>query len=69
MKQVRSEITVQKGSWQASVWLEAWTVYPVKGPHNPPGKVGGPHTAGPSWLATLDAADHVMLRETAKGFL
>lgn len=69
MKQVRGEITAEHGSWRASVWLEAWALYPEDGPKIPPGTPGAPQTAGGKWIATLAAADHRTMRETAETFL
>ena len=69
MKQVRSEITVENGSWHGSVWLEAWALYPEDGPKIPLGTPGAPKTAGATWLAMLNAADHATLRATATAFL
>jgi hypothetical protein len=69
MKQVRSEISAKDGAWQASVWLEAWALYPEDGPKVPPGTPGDPNTAGSKWVATLDATDHKGMRETAEMFL
>ena len=69
MKQVRGEITAEHGSWRASVWLEAWALYPEDGLKVPPGTPGAPQTAGGKWIATLDAADHKTMRETAETFL
>jgi HupE / UreJ protein len=69
MKQVRSEITAGNGRWHGSVWLEAWALYPEDGPKIPPGVPGAPHTAGSTWLATLDVTDHATLRATAATFL
>ena len=65
MKQVRSEISAGKGSWEASVWLEAWALYPEDGPKVPPGTPGDPGTAGNDWAEKLDAADHAVMREVA----
>jgi hydrogenase/urease accessory protein HupE len=69
MKQVRAEITAGNGSWHGSVWLEAWALYPEDGPKIPPGTPGAPQTAGAKWLATLNTADHAILRSTATTFL
>jgi hydrogenase/urease accessory protein HupE len=69
MKQVRSEISVADGAWSASVWLEAWALYPEDGPKVPPGTPGDPNTAGNSWVKTLAAADHRGMREVAAEFL
>ena len=69
MKQVRSEISAGKGSWEASVWLEAWALYPEDGPKVPPGTPGDPKTAGLDWVAKLDAADHAVMRKVAAEFL
>jgi hydrogenase/urease accessory protein HupE len=69
MKQVRSEFAVDGDKWRASVWLEAWALYPEDGPKVPPGPPGDPKTAGKAWVAGLDAADHADMRETAKMFL
>lgn len=69
MTQVRSEISVESGKWQASVWLEAWALYPEDGPKIPKGTPGAPHTAGKSWVATLDEPDHAIMRKVAAEFL
>ncbi|WP_193212690.1 HupE/UreJ family protein [Luteolibacter marinus] len=69
MKQVRAELTAGEGKWDASVWLEAWALYPEDGPKVPPGEPGDPKMAGNDWTATLDAADHEVMRETARQFL
>ncbi len=69
MKQVRAEITAENGTWHGSVWLEGWALYPEDGPKIPPGTPGDPHTAGGKWIATLNAADHGIMRDTAKMFL
>lgn len=65
MKQVRSEISAKKGGWEASVWLEAWALYPEDGPKVPPGTPGDPKTAGLDWVAKLDEADHTVMRKVA----
>lgn len=69
MKQVRAEITAGEGKWNASVWLEAWALYPEDGPKVPPGEAGDPAMAGNDWVSSLDAADHEEMRETARQFL
>jgi len=69
MKQVRSEISVEDGKWNASVWLEGWALYPEDGPKIPPGTPGDPNTAGNDWLKTLNAADQQTMREVAEYFL
>ena len=69
MKQVRSEISVAHGGWNASVWLEAWALYPEDGPKVPPGTPGDPNTAGNTWVKTLAADDHKVMREVAAEFL
>jgi hydrogenase/urease accessory protein HupE len=69
MKQVRSEISVEDGKWNASVWLEGWALYPEDGPKIPPGTPGDPNTAGRKWLKTMDAADHGTMRGVAEYFL
>jgi hydrogenase/urease accessory protein HupE len=69
MKQVRAEITAGAGVWSASVWLEAWALYPEDGAKIPKGTPGDPGTAGAAWVAGLDAGDHQIMRETAAGFL
>ena len=69
MKQVRSEISVVDGKWEASVWLEGWALYPEDGAKIPPGTPGDPNTAGLKWLKTLNEADHRVMRDTAQGFL
>ena len=69
MKQVRSEISAADGQWQASVWLEAWALYPEDGPKIPAGTPGDPRTSGNAWAATLDEADHEVMRKVAVEFL
>lgn len=69
MKQVRSEFAAGSGQWQASVWLEAWALYPEDGPKIPKGTPGSPGTAGTAWIATLDEADHAVMRKVAAEFL
>ena len=69
MKQVRGEITSEDGEWRASVWLEAWALYPEDGPKVPPGTPGEPQTAGMKWVGALSAADHATMRDTAGMFL
>lgn len=69
MKQVRSEISAGNGQWQASVWLEAWALYPEDGPKIPKGTPGDPNTAGTAWVATLEEADHAIMRKVAAEFL
>jgi hydrogenase/urease accessory protein HupE len=69
MKQVRAEIASGSGTWTASVWLEAWALYPEDGAKIPKGTPGDPGTAGAAWVAGLDAGDHQIMRETAAGFL
>ena len=69
MKQVRAKISADEGKWEASVWLEAWALYPEEGPKVPPGKLGDSNVAGSDWTSTLDADDHEELRETAREFL
>jgi hydrogenase/urease accessory protein HupE len=69
MKQVRSEISLVDGKWEASVWLEGWALYPEDGAKIPPGTPGDPNTAGREWLKTLDEADHKVMRDTALMFL
>jgi len=69
MKQVRSEISVEDGKWNASVWLEGWALYPEEGSKIPPGTPGDPNTAGNDWLKTLNAADQQTMREVAEYFL
>ena len=69
MKQVRAEITAAEGAWSASVWLEAWALYPEDGTKVPPGTPGDPKTSGNAWVAGLDADDHRVMRETAEEFL
>jgi len=69
MKQVRSEISVEDGKWNASVWLEDWALYPEDGLKIPPGTFGDPNTAGNDWLKTLNAADRQTMREVAEYFL
>lgn len=69
MKQVRSEISAGNGQWQASVWLEAWALYPEDGPKIPQGTPGDPGTAGKAWVATLEEADHSTMRKVAAEFL
>ena len=69
MKQVRAEITAENGGWAASVWLEAWALYPEDGPKIPPGTPGDPQTAGNDWVDKLNAADHAVMRNVAAEFL
>ncbi len=69
MKQVRAEIRAADGVWHASVWLEAWALYPEDGPKVPPGTPGDPKMSGNAWVAGLDADDHRVMRETAEEFL
>jgi hydrogenase/urease accessory protein HupE len=69
MKQVRSEITIEKGKWQGSIWLEAWAVYPEDGPKIPKGTPGDPNTAGNDWLEDIDLNEHQTMREIAAGFI
>lgn len=69
MKQVRAEITAGNGGWEASVWLEAWALYPEDGPKVPHGTPGDPRTAGNAWVDKLDAADHGVMRKVAAEFL
>ena len=69
MKQVRAEISVADGGWMASVWLEAWALYPEDGPKVPPGTPGDPETAGNTWVKTLAAKDHQVMRAVAQEFL
>lgn len=69
MKQVRAEISAADGTWNASVWLEAWALYPEDGPKIPQGTPGDPKMSGNAWLAGLDADDHRVMRETAEEFL
>lgn len=69
MKQVRAQLTAGKEGWQGSVWLEAWALYPENGPKVPAGTPGAPESAGDAWVATLSAADHRAMRETAAAFL
>ena len=69
MKQVRSEISVVDGKWEASIWLEGWALYPEDGPKVPPGTPGDPNTAGNDWVKTLDEADHEIMRDTAVTFI
>ena len=69
MKQVRAEITAENGGWAASVWLEAWALYPEDGPKIPPGTPGDPQTAGNDWVDKLNAADHGVMRNVAAEFL
>ena len=69
MKQVRAEITAWNGGWEASVWLEAWALYPEDGPKVPPGTPGNPRTAGNAWAEKLDEADHKVMRDVAAEFL
>jgi hydrogenase/urease accessory protein HupE len=69
MKQVRAEISINRSSWEGSVWLEAWALYPEDGTKVPPGTPGEPGTAGQQWVATLNPADHKVMRDTAVEFL
>jgi hydrogenase/urease accessory protein HupE len=69
MKQVRAEIRAADGAWNASVWLEAWALYPEEGPKVPQGTPGDPKMSGNAWVAGLDADDHRVMRETAEEFL
>jgi hydrogenase/urease accessory protein HupE len=69
MKQVRSEITIEKGKWHGSIWLEAWAVYPEDGPKIPKGTPGDPNTAGNEWLEDMDLNEHQTMREIAAGFV
>jgi hydrogenase/urease accessory protein HupE len=69
MKQVRAEIRAADGVWNASVWLEAWALYPEDGPKVPQGTPGDPKMSGNAWVAGLDADDHRVMRETAEEFL
>jgi hydrogenase/urease accessory protein HupE len=69
MKQVRAEITAADGAWNATVWLEAWALYPEDGPKVPQGTPGDPKMSGNAWVAGLDADDHRVMRETAEEFL
>jgi hydrogenase/urease accessory protein HupE len=69
MKQVRAEIRAADGAWNASVWLEAWALYPEDGPKVPQGTPGDPKMSGNAWVAGLDADDHRVMRETAEEFL
>ncbi len=69
MRQVRAEITAEKGEWHGSVWLEAWALYPEDGPKIPSGTPGDPNTAGNDWMKTLDIDDHDVMRDIAAGFL
>ena len=69
MKQVRAEIRAEDGAWNASVWLEAWALYPEDGPKVPPGTPGDPKMSGNAWVAGLDADDHRVMRDTAEEFL
>lgn len=69
MKQVRSEISADGRKWNASVWLEAWALYPEDGPKVPAGTPGDPNTSGNSWVRTLSADDHSGMRGVAADFL
>jgi hydrogenase/urease accessory protein HupE len=69
MKQVRAEIRAADGAWNASLWLEAWALYPEDGPKVPPGTPGDLKMSGNAWVAGLDAEDHRVMRETAEEFL
>lgn len=69
MKQVRAEIRAAEGTWDASLWLEAWALYPEDGPKVPPGTPGDIGMSGNKWVAGLDADDHRVMRETAEEFL
>lgn len=69
MKQVRGEIHAADGTWNASLWLEAWALYPEDGPKVPPGTPGDIGMSGKQWVAGLDADDHRVMRETAEEFL
>lgn len=69
MKQVRGEISTGHGTWQSSIWLEAWALYPEDGPKIPSGTPGDPHTAGLAWVEKLDPADHAVMRKVAAEFL
>jgi hydrogenase/urease accessory protein HupE len=69
LKQVRAEIHAADGAWHASVWLEAWALYPLDGPKAPAGNPGDLKMSGNAWVAGLDAEDHRVMRETAEEFL
>jgi len=69
MKQVRGEISAGHSTWQGSIWLEAWALYPEDGPKIPSGTPGDPHTAGLDWVEKLDPADHAVMRKVAAEFL
>ena len=69
MKQVRAQISSDGATWEGSVWIEAWALYPEDGPKVADGVPGAPDTWGTDWTSTLDAADHKGMREVEEEYV
>ena len=69
MKQVRAVLSSDGSGWEASVWFEAWALYPDHGPQLGDGVAGHPESWGNDWVATLDAEGHQTMREFGEEYV
>ncbi|MFC7338417.1 HupE/UreJ family protein [Haloferula chungangensis] len=69
MKQVRAVISSDGASWDATVWFEAWALYPDHGPALGDGVPGHPDRWGTVWVSTLNAADHAQMRDFGEEYV
>lgn len=69
MKQVRALISSDGATWEASVWFEAWALYPDHGPALGDGLSGNPESLGADWASTLNAADHRRMRDFGEEYV
>jgi len=69
IEQLRGELTLHDGRWQASIWIAAWMLYLPEGPSVPAGEPGAVGSAGKAWAGTLSSFEHSQLRDQADEFL
>lgn len=69
MKQVRAVISSEGDRWEASVWFEAWALYPDHGPALGDGLEGNPESWGAAWASGMDAEDHRVMRDFGEEYV
>jgi hydrogenase/urease accessory protein HupE len=69
IEQLRGELSVAGGGWEATVWIPAWMLYAPEGPSAPSGDPGEPGSAGGAWAASLSRFEHAEIRAQGDEFL
>ncbi|MCH7224907.1 HupE/UreJ family protein [Haloferula sp. A504] len=69
LDQVKAEFQAADGTWNSSLWIEAWATYPEDGPRVPPGSPGDPDRAGQAWLDSLSQEDFETMQNHLEVFI